>query len=146
MYFCTELVVEHQLYLDNLFTDARDTLAPSGAGIRISFSSDAHSSRYAYLCSLKKWRFNGLSCYRVIQYWKNIISSAFSRVFIDCVTFHLIILTILHFFRDSILMFVRKYIKMDVFVNECFRKMHFNLRSCRKFNISELYKCFAREL
>lgn len=41
MYFRTELVVEHQLYLDNLFTDARDTLAPSGARIRISFSSDA---------------------------------------------------------------------------------------------------------
>lgn len=45
-----------QLHLDNnLFTDVRaDTLLPSGAGIRISFSSDAHSSQYAYLYSLKK--------------------------------------------------------------------------------------------
>jgi len=45
-----------QLHLDNnLFTDVRAyTLLPSGAGIRISFSSDAHSSQYAYLYSLKK--------------------------------------------------------------------------------------------
>jgi len=50
-------VVERRAYLDHLFSDTRDTLAPSSSGIRISFSSAAHSSRYALFIRVEKVTF-----------------------------------------------------------------------------------------